>query len=205
MIHFLKNWVINIVTVVVFVTFIEILLPNSSMKRYINVIIGLTIIVVLVNPFIKLLTEDIDIEKEVFKQIKSSYRSGQIKKEEFQNLRETQVIGLYKDKVKNDLKNLLDSYTKYTVKDISVEIIDDMESKKFGSLQKVKIIFLNNDKKEDQTRDIKVDPIENIKVSLKTTKEKQSLKTINNLYDIKTKISDAFKIPKENILLYMAN
>jgi len=66
MIEFLRQWIINIVIVSIFIALLEAILPNNSFKGYIKMIGGFLMIIVLLNPFIKLLSNNISIDKEVF-------------------------------------------------------------------------------------------------------------------------------------------
>jgi len=52
MIEMVTNWVKNIVFVVLFASFLELLLPNSSMQRFVRVIMGLFIMLAILNPVI---------------------------------------------------------------------------------------------------------------------------------------------------------
>ena len=51
----LKEWVKNIVLIVLFANFIEMLLPNSKFRGYIRVVIGFFVILVIMVPIINLL------------------------------------------------------------------------------------------------------------------------------------------------------
>jgi stage III sporulation protein AF len=51
----LKGWVINICTAVFFITAIEMILPDNSMKKYAKLVLGLILITVLINPIVALL------------------------------------------------------------------------------------------------------------------------------------------------------
>lgn len=45
-------WIKEIILVVLFSSFLELLLPNSSMQRFVRVIVGLFILLAILNPFI---------------------------------------------------------------------------------------------------------------------------------------------------------
>ena len=49
------SWITDIVFVVLFASFLELLLPNSSMQRFIRVIMGLFIMMAILNPIINVL------------------------------------------------------------------------------------------------------------------------------------------------------
>jgi len=54
-VDFLTGWIRNIVLIIIFANFIEMLLPNNNTKREVNMVIGLFIILVILNPIINLL------------------------------------------------------------------------------------------------------------------------------------------------------
>lgn len=59
----LKDWIVNISTVVLFITAVEMLLPNNNLKKYAKFVMGLILMVTLINPLIKLIDKDFNINK----------------------------------------------------------------------------------------------------------------------------------------------
>lgn len=62
MIEELKSWVITICTAVVFITAVEMILPNNSFKKYVKFVLGLILITVLINPVIKIINKNYNID-----------------------------------------------------------------------------------------------------------------------------------------------
>lgn len=54
MVALVSGWVKNIILIVLFASFLELLLPNSSLQRFIRVIMGLLIMLAILNPAIDL-------------------------------------------------------------------------------------------------------------------------------------------------------
>lgn len=54
MVALISGWVKNIILIVLFASFLELLLPNSSLQRFIRVIMGLLIMLAILNPAIDL-------------------------------------------------------------------------------------------------------------------------------------------------------
>ena len=54
--EYLNNFIITLVATMIFMTAIEIIAPDNSMKKYIKFVLGLILIVVLLNPIVYLLT-----------------------------------------------------------------------------------------------------------------------------------------------------
>lgn len=60
MIDVLKVWVTNITIAIFFITAVEMILPDNNMKKYAKFVLGLILIVVIINPIIKIFNKDFD-------------------------------------------------------------------------------------------------------------------------------------------------
>ncbi|MGH4125669.1 MAG: stage III sporulation protein AF [Clostridium sp.] len=60
MIELLKAWVINITIAMFFITAVEMILPDNNMKKYAKFVLGLLLIVVIINPIIKIFNKNFD-------------------------------------------------------------------------------------------------------------------------------------------------
>jgi len=63
MIDFLRNWVVNIVTLVVFVMLIEMMLPSGKVKKIVNLVTGFILVIGLINPVLELFEKEIDLKE----------------------------------------------------------------------------------------------------------------------------------------------
>ena len=54
--EYLNNFVITLVATIIFMTAVEIIAPDNSMKKYIKFVLGLILISVMINPIIKFFT-----------------------------------------------------------------------------------------------------------------------------------------------------
>ncbi len=61
LIELLKVWVTNITIAIFFITAVEMILPDNSMKKYAKFVLGLLLIVVIINPIIKIFDKDFNI------------------------------------------------------------------------------------------------------------------------------------------------
>lgn len=57
---FLTGWVTNIIIFIMLATIMDMLLPNTAMRKYAKMVIGLLLITVLLSPIFKLLSTDVD-------------------------------------------------------------------------------------------------------------------------------------------------
>lgn len=63
MIDWLSSWLREIVLVVLFAVVMDMLLPNSGMKRYIKVVVSLFILLTVLSPILNLMRSDFDVAK----------------------------------------------------------------------------------------------------------------------------------------------
>ncbi|WP_347549665.1 stage III sporulation protein AF [Pseudalkalibacillus hwajinpoensis] len=56
----ITGWVTNIIVLILLATVLELLLPNSSMQRYVKMVIGLMLMAVILSPILSIFTEDFD-------------------------------------------------------------------------------------------------------------------------------------------------
>lgn len=65
MIGMVTEWIKNIIYIVLFASFLELLLPNSSMQRFIRVIMGLLIMLAILNPVILVIGNPLSLEQSM--------------------------------------------------------------------------------------------------------------------------------------------
>jgi stage III sporulation protein AF len=59
-VEFLSDWVMNIILFILLATIIDMLLPNSGMKKYVKMVTGLLLIVIILDPLFKLVSLDFE-------------------------------------------------------------------------------------------------------------------------------------------------
>ena len=64
--EYLNNFIITLVATMIFMTSIEIIAPDNSMKKYIKFVLGLILISVMINPIIKFFTEKLVVDINLF-------------------------------------------------------------------------------------------------------------------------------------------
>ncbi len=138
--EFIKNWIRNIIIVIIFINFLEILLPNSNIKKYLNLILGFVVMIAILNPLIGLIDNNFEIEEDFYR------ISSDLNKEEYkfvsQNIelkQQEQLIGLYKQKIKRDIITRIEN--RYDVKVLEV-YVDLKNDKEVGNIKQVKLAIL---------------------------------------------------------------
>ena len=214
MVEFLKGWMTNLVTFIVIITFLEMILPNGNMRRFVNMIIGILLILVIINPFISLLKNNIDIEKEVFMNISEQNTYKPKEDKEFKNIQDKQIVDMYKDQIEKEIRNSLINKTQYVLEKIHIEIDENNDSKEYGSIKKIELIINENKeiKEKENSKNIQIKDIEIgvktkdiVKDNEKLNNEELKNKHTQDIDKITIHISEQLQIDKDKIFIILKN
>ncbi|WP_236914937.1 stage III sporulation protein AF [Clostridium sp. Cult2] len=197
----MKVWVKDIAIIFVLISIVEIALPNSNMKRYIDMVIGLLVIIVIITPFIKLIHKDFNMDREVFSntvnQIKFEYRDNI----ELSSLQEEQIKKMYINKIKDEIQGHILGSTEYQVEEIIISIYEDEIN--YGEIKDIDIILKEYIDAEESTEAlITVAQIENVEIG-ESKERTKNLQVLQNSEDIVNIINKNYNISKENIKVYI--
>lgn len=199
---FLKEWVIQIVTTFIFISLLEIVLPNGEMKKYIDMIIGLIIIIVIINPFIKFLIKDINIERSILNIPQRNIEEYEMDKD-VMKLQNHQIVNSYIQRISEDIKSLVEKKTDYTVLKSYIEIKDDLDSEDFGELKKVYLdLNLKREEIDDKKDNIHIEEIETVSLN-NTINNPEDIFESKDGDEIKKIISKEYDIPESNIIVQL--
>lgn len=190
--EYLNNFIITLVATMIFMTSIEIIAPDNSMKKYIKFVLGLILISVMINPIIKFFTGG---EQEVINRIK--------RYEDMLNLGVTnegeskEVIEKQKEAFKSNLNSNCDNLLKekFSDKDFKSDI-------KFNI--NLSDMTYSIDSLEVGVRENGIRLVDKIRINVNDESEEavSNNEKIDNEEEIKNYLSELFKIPIEKIKLY---
>ena len=190
--EYLNNFSITLVATMIFMTSIEIIAPDNSMKKYIKFVLGLILISAMINPIIKFFTGG---EQEVINRIK--------RYEDMLNLGVTnegeskEVIEKQKEAFKSNLNSNCDNLLK-----------EKFSDKDFKSDIKCNInlsdMTYSIDSLEVGVRENGIRLVDKIRINVNDESEEavSNNEKIDNEEEIKNYLSELFKIPIEKIKLY---
>lgn len=102
----IKSFVVNLITILIFMTAVEIIAPDNSMKKYLNFILGLILISFLLSPIVIFFTSGETILSEVISENEknlSFYNDNDYKVTSEKNLKEEE----FKDSFEEECNELL--------------------------------------------------------------------------------------------------
>lgn len=182
MVEFLVSWAEQIIIALIIIIMLEMIIPNSSYRKYIKIILGIFILYIIFNPIIKNKTTNFDINQELQKQINQA-NSIQVPTNTINY--NNQIENVYKQKFKENITNNLKEKG-YELEKITMDIQYQDDDIKTNKLE-LKI------SKAEENKNIKVNKV-------KISEERQE---VNNqeLEEIKQEISNKYNIDISKIFV----
>ncbi|PKM81293.1 MAG: hypothetical protein CVU89_09775 [Firmicutes bacterium HGW-Firmicutes-14] len=152
----------SILIIIMMTAFLEIVLPRSDMKRYINLIIGLFVIIAVLNPFLSLVSKPLDFDVLGLEGAQgSSDTESLIKKgKDIAQKGREQAVSSYKEKLSGQIMALSAFYRDANVTRADVDIVEDPGDEDFGQIRKVVLIVGGPDDRVLDSSPVKVDEID---------------------------------------------
>ena len=193
MIEFLSSWAQGIIVAVIIATLIEMILPNSSSKKYVKVVIGMYILFTIVSPIIKKLGgKDINLNTiniEKYEQQISKSDNTISRKFEDNNTRSNKDI--YVSNLKADISAKLKEKG-YEIDTSDIQIKDDENY----TIEKITLKLIKMEQKQGKNNEIVINTVE-----IGNTISQKDSKTLSDddKQEVKDYISETYDIDKKNI------
>lgn len=197
MLEWFKSWATGIVIAVIIATIIEMILPNSTSKKYIKIIIGIFIVYTIISPVIgSFKGEDLNNYIKVENYIQSN--SNALKTNEVSDNAQSSIKKIYAQNLQNDLKTKLKEKG-YISNNINISISNDDKYNIERIDIKVDEKVTNSNQDEKQVKTI-VDNIKAIKIKVKKDdSQNNTIITENDKNEIKEYIKQIYQINLNNI------
>ena len=189
--EYINNFVITLVATMIFMTAVDIISPDNSMKKYIKFVLGLILISVMINPIIKFFTGGEQELVNTIKNYENMFYEG-ITSENENDVSKNQI-----ESFKNNLNSNCNSLLKeeFSDKDFksNVECEIDLQSMTY-----------NIESLEVGVKENGIIIVDSIKININEESEQaiSNDEKVENAEEIKNYLSEVFKIPTEKIKLY---
>lgn len=193
MIEFLSSWAQGIIVAVIIATLIEMILPNSSSKKYVKVVIGMYILFTIVSPIIKKVGgKDINLNtiniEEYEQQISKSDNTISRK---FEDNNTRSIKDIYVSNLKADISAKLKEKG-YEIDTSDIQIKDDENY----TIEKITLKLIKMEQKQEKNNEIVINTVE-----IGNTISQKDSKTLSDdeKQEVKDYISETYDIDKKNI------
>ncbi|MCX8129022.1 MAG: stage III sporulation protein AF [Clostridia bacterium] len=200
MVDFIRSWVFNVVTLVIFIVLIEILTPSGKTKKFISLVSGFILLVAILNPLLGIFDKGVDL-----KDIRIS-DSNFIDKQEIETsskiLNESQtkqIIKAYRKKLIGQLEDCTADIKGVSGVKADVLINEDINSKSFGEIKRAYFVLVPGEKNEAIKPVAKVGRIQ---IKMGEEAEKTSVPVDGETKkQIESRVNKIFGLEKENVVI----
>ena len=148
MLEFLKDWVVNIVTVAIFIVIFEMIIPSGKMKKIVNLITGFILMITLITPVLKVVGKEVVLKE--FQMANSNYIDKKEITANSKTMEEDQIkqtINVYRSKLIDQLILMAKSIDGVGDAKADIMINEDYTSEKFGEIKRV-YLYINTEEEE---------------------------------------------------------
>lgn len=192
--EFVKAWVANIAVVVVFMTAIELILPNNDIKKYGKFVMGLILMVTIMKPILSVIDKGFNFESYVYeaeKYLQSSKLEVDYEKYKQKNIEST--MELFKKNLEMQCEETLKE--EFYEKDFEVKV-------DVSYLEDSKDFIINNIEIWVEEKGVKrVKKIQNVSIN-EDSKDKEGIEDSELAEGIKLFIGGKLDLPKNKINVY---
>lgn len=193
MIEFLSSWAQGIIVAVIIATLIEMILPNSSSKKYVKVVIGMYILFTIVSPIIKKLGgKDINLNTiNIEKYEQQISKSDNTISRKFEDNNTRSIKDIYVSNLKADISAKLKEKG-YEIDTSDIQIKDDENY----TIEKITLKLIKMEQKQGKNNEIVINTVE-----IGNTISQKDSKTLSDddKQELKDYISETYDIDKKNI------
>ena len=193
MIEFLSSWAQGIIVAVIIATLIEMILPNSSSKKYVKVVIGMYILFTIVSPIIKKLGgKDINLNTiNIEKYEQQISKSDNTISRKFEDNNTRSIKDIYVSNLKADISDKLKEKG-YEIDTSDIQIKDDENY----TIEKITLKLIKMEQKQGKNNEIVINTVE-----IGNTISQKDSKTLSDddKQEVKDYISETYDIDKKNI------
>lgn len=198
MLQAISSYTQNIAMIIIFVSVINLVMPNGSFEKYIKMILGLIVIITILGPINTFLFKNRPDYTDILKRYEIDIENKSMKVQSGQYL-ETQkdiILENYKEQLIPQIRGIAEKNGGIKVLDVDIGFNEDIESAEFGHITDISML-VEKTKAEQSTKAIKVPKI---KVGTKKIKS-YSKDQINGQIEekIKSSIIDFYNLPDANI------
>lgn len=193
MIEFLSSWAQGIIVAVIIATLIEMILPNSSSKKYVKVVIGMYILFTIVSPIIKKLGgKDINLNTiNIEKYERQISKSDNTISRKFEDNNTRSIKDIYVSNLKADISAKLKEKG-YEIDTSDIQIKDDENY----TIEKITLKLIKMEQKQEKNNEIVINTVE---IGNTISQKDSKILSDDEKQEVKDYISETYDIDKKNI------
>lgn len=192
MMSYLGEWIKHIVLLILLASFVDLILPSSNMKRYVKLVVGLLVILMILSPILQLFKFDYDrmlmtIDHLLEEKDSSFQNKLDQTKGELNQLHEQSVLKEVADRWGEEIKKEVEARLEVNVQEVELVLRPVRDQVELEHCQLTLQLREFTDHSREGTASVtKVEPVKPVSVRIKSSNE--SLSTTQNISDREKKL-----------------
>jgi len=196
MIEALGKWIITICVAIFFSTAVQMILPDNSLKKYCNFILGLIVFVVILSPILKIFNEELQVNKIIEESADLVFNDkGERNYEEYRQANINSTLERFKNNLEKQCVADLEKNFKEDGYSAKVDAAYDNENSIF-LIERIEIGI--NDGSVERVKKVQIGD-ESVQV------DNQDSSTDKKSMEVRNFISSTYDIDQQNIYVYKLN
>lgn len=195
---FLTEWITNIIIFILLATVIDMLLPNSSLQKYVKVVISLLLISIILSPIMKIFSSDFESAIASISNFNSEVDEEkmekliELQKKEIQASQHAYILEQTAVQLKLDAEEELMEQYGMEIAEIQVEAEEMDENLSPESLQSITVQIAKQGDKEDAVAVVK-------EIKIDTAEPLPSEQNSQNTEEINAFLAEKWNVPNASI------
>lgn len=187
----LRGWIVSVCTTVFFITAVEMLLPDNSLKKYSKFVLGLILMTVIINPLVRLLNQGAEITafmNDAAISVEKQFSNSDSRLKE-NSIRDT--LNVFKMNLEQLCIDKLKLKYPSDAAQVFAEVYYDDNSEEY----KIKSIKVSMDNRS-------IRKINKVEIRTNTTANKDNIDDSKYGLEVKDYLSTVLELPEDKILVY---
>ncbi|MEH7237021.1 stage III sporulation protein AF [Bacillus sp. JJ1562] len=196
---FIAEWITNIILFILLATIVDMLLPNSSMQKYVKMVTGLLLILIILTPLFSLFKSDLDqallnMNLKPVQTEKNLENLIDLKKKEIQASQRAYAVETVQVQIINDIKEeLMKNQANLTVQDVAIHLTNEAENNEtvsYDDIQSIEVVLSKETAEPDNVpvvKQVEIDTskqIEPVNKKVDQTNVKAITKSLSTRWEI---------------------
>lgn len=181
MVEGIKSWISSSIAIVFFITIVEMLIPEGNTKKYIMVVSGVLVVLVLTLPIVSSIKKNNSFIVPELKVQNNYQKEIEEIESKFSNLQEKQIKSVYASRIEKSIIESIKNINGYSCVKAKCEV--DEDTKNFGKIKSIKIFLTEKGRigeKHDIPSDVKQEIIGIIRAQYQVETDKITIALLNN-------------------------
>ena len=198
MTYALGQYTQNIAMIIIFTTFVNLIMPNGDFQKYIKMVLGLIVIITILAPINTILFKNKPNYTDILKryQLDIEQATVQVESGMFLDAQKDIILENYREKLTPQIIEIVEKSGKVTVMALGVDLNEDTMSNEFGKITAIDMMVGSTNQENDKNT-IK---IPKVKVGTKKIEQDSAVGNEGQIEkDIKTCLIDFYNLSNVNI------